>query len=731
MSVGTLGEDIFPDAEGENSQIVAPSPATIDVTDASGEAVVFDVDYSTTPTDPTLTGLGLRMHFDSSKLAFEELTSVLPTGLIQQQDPVADAGDYDSNSSTDQYVLISWADIAGGWPGVETVILFAAHFTTLGGEGTTQVNFTASSTASGWELDASSAVVNFVAPVPAVLVNETEQSTDVTEGDASEDIYEVVLATQPTDDVTVTVVTDAEVATSDTSLVFTPENWDVPRLVTVTAVDDDVDEPDSHTGTIQHTASSNDARYDSVNVPSITVNVVDDDTVGISLNVDTTLETTEGGDGDQFTVVLDTEPTSAVAIFLASSDGTEGGVSPTSLMFTPTDWNQPRTVTVSPVNDDVDDDDVSYTISMSVTADDPKYGVLDGPSVTVTNVDDDTAGVSVNVDMPLETTEGGNGNQFTVVLDTEPMSEVTIYLTSSNGMEGSVLPTSLMFMPTNWNQPQGVTVSPVNDDVDDGDITYTISLTAVSDDPKYDETDEPSVTITNVDDDTAGISVNVDTTLETTEGGDGNQFTVVLDSRPMSEVTVTVLSDDETEGSVSPASLMFTPTNWNQPQAITVAAVDDDVDDGTITYSIDIGATADDPKYNELEGPSVTVANVDDDTAGISVNVDTTLETTEGGDGNQFTVVLDTQPMSEVTVALTVGDGTEGSLSTGVLTFTANDWDQPQAITVAAVDDDVDDGDHHLSDCYQCNGGRSEVQRVGGDQALRSQTWTTIRPGSR
>ena len=112
-----------------------------------------------------------------------------------------------------------------------------------------------------------------------------------------------------------------------------------------------------------------------------------------------------------------------------------------------------------------------------------------------------------------------------------------------------------------------------------------------------------------MDDDTAGISVNVDTTLETTEGGDGNQFTVVLDTQPMSEVTVALTVGDGTEGSLSAGVLTFTANDWNQPQAVTVSAVDDDVDDGTITYPIAIRATADDPKYDEFDGPSVTVAN--------------------------------------------------------------------------------------------------------------------------
>ena len=143
-----------------------------------------------------------------------------------------------------------------------------------------------------------------------------------------------------------------------------------------------------------------------------------------------------------------------------------------------------------------------------------------------------------------------------------------------------------------------------------------------------------------MDDDTAGISVNVDTALETTEGGGGDQFTVVLDTQPMSEVTVALTVGDGTEGSLSAGLLTFTANDWNQPQTVTVSPVDDDVDDGIITYSIDIGATADDPKYDEFDGPSVTVANVDDDTAGITVSPTSGLATDETGGTATFTVAL-------------------------------------------------------------------------------------------
>ena len=72
---------------------------------------------------------------------------------------------------------------------------------------------------------------------PGVVVTESSGSTDVTEGGAT-DNYSVELATQPTANVTVTLVSGAQATVNPTQLVFTPANWNIPQDVTVTAVDD-------------------------------------------------------------------------------------------------------------------------------------------------------------------------------------------------------------------------------------------------------------------------------------------------------------------------------------------------------------------------------------------------------------------------------------------------------------------------------------------------------------
>ena len=72
-----------------------------------------------------------------------------------------------------------------------------------------------------------------------------------------------------------------------------------------------------------------------------------------------------------------------------------------------------------------------------------------------------------------------------VVLTSQPTAMVTVIPTSSDAGEGTVRPTTLIFTAPNWNMAQPVTVTGVDDAVDDGDSVYTITTTIASADPLY------------------------------------------------------------------------------------------------------------------------------------------------------------------------------------------------------------------------------------------------------
>ncbi|MEQ1853828.1 MAG: Calx-beta domain-containing protein, partial [Chthoniobacteraceae bacterium] len=192
----------------------------------------------------------------------------------------------------------------------------------------------------------------------------------------------------------------------------------------------------------------------------------------------------------------------------------------------------------------------------------------------------------------------------------------------------------------------------------------------------------------------AGITVNPTSGLVTTEAGGTGTFTVVLDSPPSANVTVTLSSDDPTEGSPGPVTLTFTPFNWNTPQTVTVTGLDDGVGDGDITYSIITAAsTSADGKYNNINPADVSVTNVDDDTPTLAVS---SPVMTEGTDAFAvFTVSLSNPNTTPVSFSLALANvtaigggtdyGTAGAGNLQVSTDGGMSWSDAVSATIPAL----------------------------------------------
>ena len=210
-------------------------------------------------------------------------------------------------------------------------------------------------------------------------------------------------------------------------------------------------------------------------------------------------------------------------------------------------------------------------------------------------------GVTVSPTADLVTSEAGGTAEFSVVLDTPPSDDVTVTLSSDDSTEGMVAPETLTFTADNWNVPQAVTITGVDDADPDGPVTYNILSTTASVDPVYDGLSGDAVSVTNIDNDTAGVTVHVIGDLVTTEAGGTATFEIVLNMQPADDVTIGLSSSNTGEGAPSPASVTFTPSNWDTPQIVTVTGVDDHVIDGPTGYTIITGApTSNDPDYAAL-----------------------------------------------------------------------------------------------------------------------------------
>jgi hypothetical protein len=130
---------------------------------ASGSSFSVEAIYSVDDNNSQLTGLGLQIHWDSTKLTLVNVTGFEAVGFVATTTSCgADTNDEDNDPATDCKLLTAWAMPVGDWPGSSLPIsLLTLDFTSnLGSEESTSVNFSTTSTAAGYSFAGSPAVIN-------------------------------------------------------------------------------------------------------------------------------------------------------------------------------------------------------------------------------------------------------------------------------------------------------------------------------------------------------------------------------------------------------------------------------------------------------------------------------------------------------------------------------------------------------------------------------------------
>ena len=219
------------------------------------------------------------------------------------------------------------------------------------------------------------------------------------------------------------------------------------------------------------------------------------------------LTTSEAGGTASFDVVLSVAPTADVTINFTSSNAAEGVPSVSSLVFTPANWNVPQSVTVVGQDDFFIDGAVEYSILTTASSSDSSFNNVAVSDVTLNNTDNDIATVLVSPTSGLVTDERGGNATFTVVLSASPSAPVTIDLSVNDSTEGVVDQASVTFDSTNWNVPQTVTVTGLDDSIIDGNVDYSVvTAPAISDDANFAGIDAVNVSLMNRDFDFVVVS---------------------------------------------------------------------------------------------------------------------------------------------------------------------------------------------------------------------------------
>ncbi len=366
-------------------------------------------------------------------------------------------------------------------------------------------------------------------------VGITFSPTSVSVTEEGSGSYTVVLATEPTAVVTVTIASDnTELTIADTdsvmqgiqnTLTFNPSGltklWNAPQTVTVNAAAD-VDTANDAV-TLTHTANGGD--YASVE-EDLEVTITDNDTAGLVI-APSSLTVAEGSNTSTYTVKLATEPTADVTVTIGSDntdvtiDGPDAGAVFTAsetLTFSPstpaTLWSTAQTVTVSAAQDvDVSDDEATLTHTASNTG---GYNGVTG-EVAVTVTDDDEPEITIaRSGGSGAITEGGTAT-FTVTADPVPAAALAVTLNIADVANADYLTTV---------RESATVMIPVG-----GTVTHNVVTSA-------DSTDEPDGEITVTVTDGAGYTV-----------GSGSSATVEVNDNDATTVTLTTPTATATEGS--------------------------------------------------------------------------------------------------------------------------------------------------------------------------------------
>ena len=393
------------------------------------------------------------------------------------------------------------------------------------------------------------------------------------------------------------------------------------RPLTLTPTDDGVDEGDE---TLVIAPSV--ADHLTTNEGGVELTITDDDTRGVTV-APTTLALDEGARGT-YTVSLGSQPESSVTVSVTVSGSDSVTASPSSLVFTGSNWRQARAVTVQ-AQPDPGPNDENATLSHAVTGGDYEREGVAAAAVTVTVTDDDKPSEAVRLTVsPTTVSEGAGATPLTVTgtLDAAARTdEMTVSVTIPAGAGYTAVDAELTIAAGATSGRASLTLTPVNDAVDaDDDISVTVNATTAAQATLTDGSTQAmrlenadgsaplALTVTITDDDTRSVIVRP-TSLTAMEGGDPSTYTVRLGSEPSGgtvSVSVSLADDDPNAGTgatAAPSSLAFTDADWNVVQTVTVTVANDDAVEADATATVTHAVSGADYGLHNVTAAAVTI----------------------------------------------------------------------------------------------------------------------------
>lgn len=439
--------------------------------------------------------------------------------------------------------------------------------------------------------------------IQEVIVTGTTNSTIVgDEGSVTTQTIRMKLKFEPTENMTYNIASNNGLVTLDkSSVVYTPENWNVEQelVVTINKPDDGVADGDV---SVEITLTNVENNTSIAPIKVIYVIVRDDESLAATISYADNFFYEDGSIA--IDVSLNAEPVNNVVLSVVPTQSSRVS-SIVPLTFTTTNWATPQQITLSGVNNGVFNSPETIDLSFSFTsggggANNVSYDYQEKHTLTMY---DASKGIFVESNS-LTITEGLT-ESFDISLSTRPVGNNTLSFTTSSSHIGSI--SSIVFDATNWSNIQTIAIPTIasNYAIDQND-TLVIS----SDVAGFDDVSIP-ITISNTT--VADMMLSV-SDISVNEAGVAT-FEVSLTSKPVNAVTLDLTLNNGTNFSIDKSQLVFNSnTVIGITQTVTLSGIEDGDATGNIDSTIDIvvnGSSS--SEYIGVSSKTVNITLVDNE----------------------------------------------------------------------------------------------------------------------
>ncbi len=454
--------------------------------------------------------------------------------------------------------------------------------------------------------------------LPGVFIRETGGNTQVSESGGT-DSYEIVLGSVPTHNVVVAVTPNAQLDIGNgpgnaVNLLFTPASALTAQTMTVSALDDTIDEG-THTGVIQHTVTSGDPDYNALMIPNLNVTIIDNDGVTDTVVINEVYTNPPSiDDNREFIEIRSTLPSSALTdLWLLEIEGDSSGAGTIDavqdlgnlatgsngllLLGVNYDSGSPWGNAVSPqtelahlVGTTMENGTISFLLVRG-------FHGSPGDDIDADNDGTIDANLWSEIIDSVGWTDGGSSDRIYGGVELSPSNGTPDAGTRFPGVDA----------PSNSMAWYG-------GDIDGSGTTRAYATQGSANMPSAAELTPGAHNFGPMP---AGITLaQSGGTTQVTEDGTVDSYTLVLDTVPSANVAITVDPDNQLDlgaGAGVPIVVTFTPSTALLSQTINVAAFDDTQNEGTEIVLISHSVVSSDTRYNGLGIAAVSVEVTDND----------------------------------------------------------------------------------------------------------------------